>query len=145
LNPAILTTLLLVGCLLPDCFAIAGNASSEDIELEDWFTEEREPGVPQASEGELVFLSPSAKGRTLHSINTIILSRASLGDGWVQIRQCYEGLDAVPAAEVVYQYRNMRQLRIRSKTNIGHAVTREQTVQLTDVQHDAILCIQAEA
>jgi len=146
LKRAILATApLLVGCLLPNCFAIAGNAPAEDIELEDWVNEETEPSVPQVSEGELVFLSSPPHGRILHSINTITLSRTSLNDGWVQLRQCYEGLDPVPAAEVVYQYRNMRQLHIRSKTNIGHAVTREQTVQLTDVQHDAILCIEAEA
>lgn len=145
LNRAILTTLVLVGCLLPDGFAIASGASPEDIELEDWFNEETEPGVPQASEGELVFLSPPPENMTLHSINTITVTRTSLDDGWVRLRQCYEGLDAVPAAEVVYQYKNMRHLRIQSKSNIGQAVSREQTVQLTDVQHGATLCIRAEA
>ena len=141
----VLTTLLLVGCLLPNCFAIAGNPSPEDIELEDWFSEETEPGAPQLREGELVFLSPPPEYKTLHSINVITVTRTSLDDGWVQLRQCYEGLDAVPAAEVVYRYRNMRHLRIDSKTNIGQAVSREQTVQLTDVQQGATLCIRAEA
>jgi hypothetical protein len=142
---ATLTTLLLVGCLVPDCFAIAGNASPEDTELKDWFDEDTESGVPQAREGELVFLSPPPESRTLYSMNTITITRSSLDDGWVQVRQCYEGLDAVPEAEVVYQYKNMRHLRIQSKTNISQAVIREQRVQLTDVQHDATLCIQAEA
>jgi hypothetical protein len=62
----------------------------------------------------------------------------------VQIKRCYVGLDAVPDAEIVYQYRNMRQLRIHSKTNIGQAFTRDKSVQPADVQNNAILCIQAE-
>ncbi len=123
----------------------AGKAPPEDAELEAWLDEETEPAVPQAGAGELVFLSPPPGSRTLHSINTLRVTRSSLVDGWVNIRQCYEGLDAVPAAEVVYQYDNMRNLRIHSKANIGKAVTREQTVQLTDVGQDAMLCIQAEA
>ena len=63
----------------------------------------------------------------------------------MQVRQCYQGLDAVPAAEVVYQYRNMRALRIQSKSNIGAAFTRRQTVQLSDVQPVAAVCVQLEA
>lgn len=136
---------LLLGCLLPACAAIAGNVSSEDIELEDWFNRESEPAAPQLREGEFVFLSPPPDNKTLHSINVITVTRSSIDDGWVQLRQCYEGLDAVPAAEVVYRYRKLRHLRIHSKTNIGQAVSRGQTVQLTDVRQDATLCIRAEA
>ena len=142
---AVPAILLLTVCLLPAGPARAESVPSGDTVLEDWFAEDTQPGVTQASEGELVFLSPPPESGTLHSINTITVTRTSLDDGWVQLDQCYEGLDAVPAAEVVYQYRNMRHLRIHSKTHIGRAVTREQTVQLTDVQHGATLCIQAEA
>ena len=142
---AIFTILLLAVCLASAGGACAESESSGDIELDHWFNEETKPGVPQASEGELVFLSPPPESRMLHSINTITLSWTSLDDGWVQLRQCYKGLDAVPVAEVVYQYKKLRHLRIHSKANIGQAVVREQTVQLNDVQHDATLCIQADA
>lgn len=137
--------LVLVGSLVYDCRVMAGNASLPDDELDDWLDEDTQAALPQTGKGELVFLSPPPDSRTLHSINTIIITRTSLDDGWVKIRQCYEGLDAVPEAEVVYQYKNMRHLHIQSKTNISQAVTRDQSVQLTDVQHDATLCIQAQA
>jgi hypothetical protein len=142
---AILAILLLAVCLVPVGLARAESVSSGDIEPEIWFDEDTRPGVTQASEGELVFLSPPPESRTLHSINTITVTRTSLDDGWVQLGQCYEGLDAVPAAEVVYQYKKLRRLRIHSKSNIVQAVTRGQTVQLNDVQHGATLCIRAEA
>lgn len=142
---AVLTALVLAGGLGPDCRAIAGNTSAHDNELEDWLGEDTVPSVLQTGKGELVFLSPPPETGTLHSINTIVITRASLDGGWAKIGQCYKGLDAVPAAEVVYQYRNLRHLRIQSKTNIGQAVARGQTVQLTDVRRDATLCIQAEA
>jgi len=110
-----------------------------------WFDEDTQSAVTQASKDELVFLPPGPEDITLHSINTIVVTRTSLDDGWVKIGQCYEGLDAVPAAEVVYQYKKLRHLRIHSKANIGQAVTHGQTVQLSDVQHGATLCIRAEA
>lgn len=136
--------LLLAVCPGPAGLARAGNNSSGAFEAEDAFDEDIQAGVEQVNEGELVFLSPSAESGTLHSINTISVTRASLDDGWVQLAQCYEGLDAVPAAEVIYQYRKLRRLRIHSKTHIGEAVTSGQTVQLTDVRHGATLCIRAE-
>lgn len=142
---AVFTAIVLAGCLVPDCRTIAANTSPQDTELEDWLDADPEPAVPQTGKGELVFLPPPPETRTLHSINAIVITRSSLDGGWVKIGQCYKRLDAVPVAEVVYQYRNLRHLRIQSKTNIGQAVTRGQTVQLTDVQRDATLCIQAEA
>ena len=141
----IFAALALAGCLLPDCRSLAADITPEGAELEDWRDEDSESVVPQTGKGELVFLSSPPEFRTLHSINTIVITRGSLDDGWVEIGQCYTGLDAVPAAEVVYQYRNLRHLRIHSKTNIGKAVTRGQSVQLTDVGRDATLCIKAEA
>lgn len=123
----------------------AGGEPADDEQLEDWFNTDLEAGVPQVGEGELLFLSPPPVTAILHSINSIAISESSLADGWVRLKQCYEGLDAVPEAEVVYQYRNMRHLRIHSKTNIGQAFARDASVQLVGVQHDATLCIEAEA
>jgi hypothetical protein len=138
-------TLLLLACLSGNPFSIVAHAAQDETGLEDWFNEDAAPAVPQAREGELIFLSTPPEAATLHSINAITVTRSSLDDGWVQVRQCYQGLDAVPAAEVVYQYRNMRALRIQSKSNIGDAFTRGQTVQLSDVQRDARLCVGLEA
>ncbi len=137
--------MLLAGVLVSVCRVTAANTAASDDEFDDWLEEDSQPVVPQAGEGELVFLTPPPESSTLHSINTISLSRNSLEHGWVVIDQCYRGLDAVPVAEVVYRYRNLRNLHIQSKTNIGQAVTRDQTVQLTDVKRDASLCIRAEA
>jgi hypothetical protein len=123
---------------------LAAAGPADDTQLEDWFEDDTQSDIPQVGQDELVFLSPPPVTKTLHSINTLSISESSLDDGWVQLKQCYEALDAVPDAEVVYRYRNIRHLRIHSKDNIGRAVARDKSVQLVDVQHDAMLCIQAE-
>ena len=70
---------------------------------------------------------------------------SSLADGWVELHQCYRGLDAVREAEVVYRYKQMRNLRVQSHANIGKAFVKGQSVQLVDVQKNATLCVRAEA
>jgi len=82
---AIFTSPPLAGCLSFAGGVCAESEYCDDIELENWFNEETKPGVPQASEGELVFLSTQPEKRTLHSINTITLGRISVDDGWVQL------------------------------------------------------------
>lgn len=110
---------------------------------EDWLNDDFDP-VPQVAEGELVFFPDAADPAILHSINTLTITDNSLLGGWVQLEQCYTNLDPVQDAEVVYRYRNLRNLRIRSHTNIERAFTMGQSVQLTNVQKDASLCIQAD-
>jgi hypothetical protein len=122
--------------------AAAGNAISDVTPAEEWF-DDTTP-VPQAREGELLFLSEPPENAIPHSRNTLTIAESSLEDGWVGVEQCYEGLDAVPEAEIVYRYKSMRKLRVHSSFNIGQAFIREQSIQLIDVQNRATLCMRAE-
>jgi hypothetical protein len=112
----------------------------EAQDLEQWFVDESAPQVPQ-TEGQLMFLQPAPDPPVLHSHTTMVISDTSLADGWARLSQCYEGLDAVPEAEVVYRYREMRGLQVRSATNIGKVVPGEQSVQLFNVGQTASLCV----
>lgn len=119
--------------------------SSADQDLADeWFLADDVEAVPQVGAGELLFLAAPPDSRTPLSDNRIIVTEASITDGWVHLDQCYSGLDAVPDAEVVYRYRDMRGLRIVATQNIGEATAGQRSVQLKDVRHDARLCIAAE-
>ena len=132
--------LWLTACCAPG-LAVAGNEEREP----DWPDETDVPAVPQASEGELNFLSPAPQTRTLHSRNEILIPETGPDDGWVRIRQCYEGLDAVARTEIVYRYQDMRGLRVSASRNIGQVSVEERSVQLLDVAQDAALCADLEA
>lgn len=120
------------------------TSDTADSAADDWFNEDDRQTVPQVGTGELLFLATPPDGEVPLSDNRIAITEASLASGWVQLDQCYQGLDAVPEAEVVYRYRAMRGLQIVSTRNIGQAIPAERSVQLRDVQHDASLCIRAE-
>ena len=53
---ALRITVLLVTCLAGDRFSLIAHAAQDETDLEDWFYEDAAPGVPQAREGELIFL-----------------------------------------------------------------------------------------
>ncbi len=46
--------------------------------------------------------------------------------------------------DVVYRYKNIKQLKITSSGNIGEARVDGQTLQLEDVSSSATICVQAE-
>jgi len=113
-------------------------------EQEKWFNEDERFSPDQISEGELRFLPGPPDDPVLHSLNVLSVSQDSIRDGWVLLEQCYQHLDPVPDAEVVYRYKSMRGLRVTSRRNIGTALVKGQSVQLTNVEHNAELCVKAE-
>lgn len=138
--------------LLPVALAWLATAAPVSSDDEDLFSPEAEAwlddnddSVPQAGAGELIFLPEPPAGRTLHSQNILTIDEQSLAEGWVRLVQCYHGLDAVPDAEILYRYRELRNLQIDSQRNIGEATVRGQSVQLSDVGHDATLCVGLQA
>ena len=145
-RPELISICLLCCALLTLPVSVADNSGHSKDPLDSWlndFTDAQ--SVPQVGKGELVFLAQPPQSRVLHSINNITITASSLETGWVQVDQCYHGLDAVLQTEVIYRYREMRKLHIRNSTNIGQATARNQSVELTNVMQDASLCIQAEA
>jgi len=123
--------------------SLLANDDMTPEQLDKWFNSDEEPLAAQVNEGELQFI-PHPTNTVLHSTNTLTIDANSIDNGWVGLAQCYKHLDAVPAAEVVYRYKQMRGLQITTTRNIGSAQVKEQSVQLEDVLRDAELCIKAE-
>jgi len=112
-------------------------------ELEKWFNDDRYFSTEHVNEGELEFLSEPPQKPVLHSFNTLTVSQESIQSGWVLLEQCYKHLVPVPDAEVVYQYKAIRDLKITSKRNIENVLVKGQSVQLRNIRQNAELCVRA--
>ncbi len=98
----------------------------------------------EVNEGELRFLAePPARPIHRH-VNHITITDSSLDDGWVRLHQCHENLDPMPEVQVAYREGRVRNLRVTRAENIGQSWAETHTVQLRDVQRNAVLCIEAE-
>ena len=135
LGPALLA--LLSGLWLPVPTAAAPPMNAD--ELERWFNDDSEQRALAVNEGELVFLTEPPAKPVPHSHNTLTITPASIDDGWVALAQCYDGLDPVAEAQVVYRYKQMRDLRVTAVQHIGRTWVEGDSVQLEDVGHDAEL------
>lgn len=108
----------------------------------DWDLEER---IAAVNEGELRFVSrEAAAGHHLHH-NRIRIDRSSLRGGWITLEQCHQRLDAVPAAQILFNPERIRRLRMQSVEGIGRAWVEGHSVQLRDVGRQARLCINGES
>lgn len=128
--------------LLGGPVSVADEAMNAE-QLEPWFQQNELNSTEMVSEGELRFLLERPVKPVLHSLNSLTISENSLDNGWVELSQCYRNLDPVAESEVVYQYKSMRDLTIVSYKNIGIARIKGQSIQLTNVQRQAELCISA--
>lgn len=113
-------------------------------ELEEWFLEDEQSSTDRVNEGELVFLHEPPPAPVLHSHNALSVDQESMDNGWVSLEQCYSHLDPVPDAEIVYQYKSIRDLRVTSSRNIETLQVKGQLVELDNVGRNARLCVQAE-
>lgn len=122
--------------------AVAAAQSAENAWDEDWDLEAR---VAAVNEGELRFLPPeAAEGHHVH-FNRIRIDASSLRGGWIDLEQCHERLDAVPAARIVFHPQRIRHLRILSAEGIGQPWVEGHSIQLQDVGHGARLCVGGES
>ena len=138
-----ITSVTVIAAILLTCTTVVATTSTPPEDDDDfWF--EDEPTSDDVNEGTLTFLQPPIDPNVLHSVNRIRLSTRSLHTGWINLEQCYHNLDPISKVEVVYQYRDMRNLEIVSTENIGKAQIAENSVQLEDVKKNATLCIKAE-
>ena len=96
------------------------------------------------NEGDLVFLEtrPDPGGPRMEK--RIDLDASSLENGWARMSQCHYNLDAVAAAEVVYNPQRTRNIQVTRAEDINEAVVDGPSVQLRDVGRDATLCVRAE-
>jgi len=119
-------------------------------ELEDWFNDDgdmdmgMDMAVDDVNEGQLSFIAPPADRAVLATDAIVTMTEASLATGLVLLQQCYRNLDPVPELDVVYSYRNMKQLRIVSSENIAQATVAGNSIQLQGIDAGASVCMAAE-
>ncbi|MCG8089230.1 MAG: alpha/beta hydrolase [Candidatus Thiodiazotropha taylori] len=118
------------------------NVHGITLEEEEAFWEESEIEV---NEGVLEFLSQPPEKPVHHHQNQITITRSSLQDGWVELSQCHYHLDPVPRLEIVYHPQRIRDIRIVSMSNIGHAEVVGHKLDLSDVNRSAEICLSAQS
>ena len=118
--------------------------STEQTPGDDWFNDDSDLNIADVNEGELAFIAPITDKSILHSRSVLSITEKSLETGWVGLDQCYRNLDPVDKTDVVYGYKNIKQLKITDSGNIGKAEVDGQTIQLEDVSSSAFICVQAE-
>lgn len=102
------------------------------------------PVQSDTNTGELRFLTDPPATPPHHHRKLLIISGQSLEDDWIQDHQCHEHLDPVPALEIVFAPDKVRHLRITRVEHIGHARVEGSSIQLTNVQPDAVICLESE-
>jgi len=139
--------IFLFGMFIAFVMPVCAEAELSHEALESWFESDGQvhPYIDNVSEGELRFLPKPPDKRVPTMVNEITILIASVKTGWVNIHQCYEDLDPITAVEVVYRYRDMRNLKINSTRNIKKAWVEGQSVQLEEVSHEASLCVSLQA
>ena len=132
--------------LMASIFATSVARSQADKNREeDWFVEHPYAIYDAINEGELTFLDKPPETPVHHHHNTIIVLKSSIETGWVKLLQCHDNLDIFPRLQIVYNKDKIRDLRITRQKNIGEARVEGHTVQLTDVNSNARLCVEAES
>lgn len=101
--------------------------------------------VSDVNEGKLTFLAKAPDKPIHHHHNHIFISDDSLKTGWVRLEQCHRHLDPVPSMQVVYGKDRSRHIRILRSENIGKAWVHENTVQMEQVEPNALLCVHLES
>jgi len=124
--------------------SLQAEAAPTAEELEKWFLSDELTPPTQSSDSQLTFIPTPADKPALHSVNEITISPQSIKTGWVNLTQCYQHLDPVPEMEVVYNYKNIRKLRVIKTKNIEQAFVKGQSVQLENVVKNAQLCVTSE-
>ena len=133
----------LLGLLAAVLPALATSASDPD---EDWLNQPDPEAVHRSiNEGKLVFMPKPPKKSVHHHHNTIVITPDSLDSGWVKLIQCHENMDKFPRAQVVYNKKRIKNLRITAFRHIGRAWVEKASVQLEDVRKGAVLCVQADS
>lgn len=110
----------------------------------DWFNDDWEDRADSLSEGELIWHEGKVVNSTSVTSLSVVIQEDSDRHGWVGVSQCHSGLAKVPAAQLVFEDRPVRNLKIEQVVNIEHAVIEGGSVQLNGVKADAKICVQSE-
>ena len=127
------------------CYSsILHSNQNEHLSAQQWFDSDLEEQALAVNEGPLDFITAEPAGNILFTRKTLVISPHSLAHGWVRLDQCYYHLDAVDEMTIGYHYQAINHLEITASRNIGEATTSDQNIELRNVGHEAMLCIQAE-
>ena len=119
-------------------------AAAEPTVDESWLDDDTEWRTSQVNEGQLEFIAPIHDESILHSDTHLWITNDSKQTGWVKMQQCYRHLDAVSRTDVVYAYREMKNLQVTRGENIAQIRVGQRGVELEDVEKGAVLCVQAD-
>ncbi len=122
-------------------WGLTATAAPDD---DSWWRNQPVERALAVNEGELVFLDQPPGKPVHHHANKVSITRASLRDGWAHLEQCHENLDAVAELQIVFNPERVRKLVVRKVRNVGHAWVEGASVQLTNVGHNALVCLSAE-
>jgi len=113
-------------------------------EMEEWLFDDSDSLIDDVNEGELVFLDEPPAKITHHHHNSLTITDSSVDDGWVKLEQCHRHLDPVGLAQIMFTPGRTRGLAVSKADNIDVAYVQDNTVQLENINADALLCINAE-
>lgn len=128
-------------CLVASLIALPIQPAAAAMTEEEMFFK----GAGQVNEGGLRFLTAAPAAPVHHHQNHIVISAASLADGWVRLAQCHRHLDAVPRSQITYGAGRIRAIRITQADRIGRAWVEGHAVEMADIAPGATLCIEAES
>jgi hypothetical protein len=109
-----------------------------------WWQDQPQERALTVNEGELVFLRQPPAKAVHHHANRVMITRATLQNGWAHLEQCHENLDPVGELQIVFNPDRVRKLVIRKTRNVGRAFVEGATIQLRDIRHHALICLSAE-
>lgn len=131
---------LVAGLLSLSALGMAQLAAAAMTEEEMFFK-----GAAEVNEGGLRFLTAAPAAPVHHHQNHVVITAASLADGWVRLAQCHRHLDAVPRTQITYGAGRIRAIRVTRADHIGKAWVEGHTVQMEAIAPDATICIEAES
>ena len=131
--------------LLPALTALFLALPPRPADAEAFPSQDFEDRARAVSDGELRFLTTAPNKPVHHHSNRIRILPSSLESGWVELAQCHEHLDPVPATEIVFHSDRIRDIRILSHSGIGDVRIDAATVELTDIGPGARLCLSARS
>lgn len=111
---------------------------------ESWVDDDSESRALQVNEGQLEFIAPIHDQSILHSDTHLWITNESMQTGWVKMQQCYRHLDALGRTDVVYAYREMKNLQVTRVEHIAQIRVKQNGVELGHVEKGAVLCVQAD-
>ncbi len=111
---------------------------------DSWFEDDWQQKTEAVNEGQLEILQKQPDKPVHYHFNKIKISEKSIINGWVDMAQCHEHLDAVPALQIVFNKDRVRDIEIVSHRNIGRIWVEGNTVQLENIEHGSRLCLKAQ-